>query len=129
VPLCPQQIPHDLTWDRRGVKPETNRLSYDTTCIAQAVNRRLPTAAARVRAQVRSRGICGGQMTLGQVFSEYFGFPCQFSFHRLFHNDNLSSGAGTIGQTVADVPSGLSLNPTQGNKKWHGLSASHLTGM
>jgi hypothetical protein len=22
-------------------------------------------------------------MTLGQVFTEYFGFPCQFSLHRL----------------------------------------------
>jgi hypothetical protein len=29
--------------------------------IAQAVSRRLPTAAARVRAQVRSCGICGEQ--------------------------------------------------------------------
>jgi hypothetical protein len=29
--------------------------------IAHAVGRRLPTAAARVRAQVRSCGICGGQ--------------------------------------------------------------------
>jgi hypothetical protein len=35
----------------------------------------------------------------GQVFSEYFGFPCQSSFHRLLHNHlHLSSGAGTIGQ-------------------------------
>jgi hypothetical protein len=39
--------------------------------IAQAVSRWLPTAAALVRARVRSCGICGGQ-----VFSEYFGFPC-----------------------------------------------------
>jgi hypothetical protein len=23
---------------------------------------------------------------LGQVFSKYFFFPCQFSFHRLLHN-------------------------------------------
>jgi hypothetical protein len=34
VPLCPPQIPHDLTWtrtrDRRGGKPATNRLSYGT---------------------------------------------------------------------------------------------------
>jgi hypothetical protein len=46
----------------------------------------------------------------GQVFSEYFGFPCQFSSHRLFHiHHQLSSGPGTTGQLVADVPSGLSL--------------------
>jgi hypothetical protein len=56
-------------------------------------------------------------VALGQLFSEYFGFPCQFSFHRLLHNHHLSSGAGTIGQLVADVPSGLSLTPPQETKK------------
>jgi hypothetical protein len=35
----------------------------------------------------------------GQVFSEYFGFPCQFSFHQILRT-HLSSGAGTIGQFV-----------------------------
>jgi hypothetical protein len=35
----------------------------------------------------------------GQVFSDYFGFPCQTSLHHLLHNHHhLSSGAGTIGQ-------------------------------
>jgi hypothetical protein len=34
------------------------------------------------------------KMALGQVFSEYFGFPCQFSFHQLLHNHpHLSFGA------------------------------------
>jgi hypothetical protein len=47
-------------------------------------------------------------VVLEQVFSDYFGFPCQFSFHRLFYTQ-LSSGAGTTGQLVADVPSELSL--------------------
>jgi hypothetical protein len=37
----------------------------------------------------------------------------QFSFHRLLHIHRLSSGAGTIGQIVADVPSGLSLTSPQ----------------
>jgi hypothetical protein len=38
-------------------------------------------------------------VALGRVFSGYFGFPCQSSFHRLLHNHHhLSSGAGTIGQ-------------------------------
>jgi hypothetical protein len=37
------------------------------------------------------------EVALGQVFSEYFGFPCQFAFHRLLHNHHhLSSGAGII---------------------------------
>jgi hypothetical protein len=53
-------------------------------------------------------------VALGHVFSEHFGFPCQFIFHRLLHiHHHLSSGAGTIGQTVADVPSGLSLTLPQ----------------
>jgi hypothetical protein len=56
-------------------------------------------------------------MALGQVFSEYFGFPCQFSFHRLLHTHHLSSGAGTIGRVLADVPGGLSLTPPQETKK------------
>jgi hypothetical protein len=39
------------------------------------------------------------KVALGQVFSEYFGFPCQSWFHKLFHSrPHLSSGAGTIGQ-------------------------------
>jgi hypothetical protein len=56
------------------------------------------------------------KVTLGQVFSEYIGFPCQFSFRQMLHT-HLSSGAGTIGQFVTDVPSGLSLTPPQENKK------------
>jgi hypothetical protein len=58
------------------------------------------------------------KFALGQVFSEYLGFPCQFSFHRLFHiHLHLSSGAGTISQLLADVPSGLNLTLPQETKK------------
>jgi hypothetical protein len=53
------------------------------------------------------------KVALGQVFSEYFGFPCQFTFHRLLHTHHLSSGAGTIDQLVAAVASGPSLTPPQ----------------
>jgi hypothetical protein len=52
----------------------------------------------------------------GQVFSEYFGFPLQFSFHRLIHTHHLSSEAGTIDQLIADVPSGLSHTPPHPKK-------------
>jgi hypothetical protein len=62
-------------------------------------------------------GFVVDKMALGQVFSEYFGFPWQFSFHRLLHTHHLSFGAGTIGQLVADVPSGLSLTPPQETKR------------
>jgi hypothetical protein len=37
-------------------------------------------------------------VALGQVFSEYFGFPCKSSFHQLLHNHHRSFGAGTMGQ-------------------------------
>jgi hypothetical protein len=53
--------------------------------VAQAVSRWLPLAGARVRARAAC-GVCGGQS--GQVFSEYFGFPCQSSFHQLLHRHN-----------------------------------------
>jgi hypothetical protein len=54
------------------------------------------------------------KVALVQVSYDYFGFPCKFSFHRLLHiHHHLSSGAGTIVQLVADVPSGLSLTSTQ----------------
>jgi hypothetical protein len=47
-----------------------------------------------------------------------FGFPCQFPFHQLLHTHrHLSSGARTIGQILADVPSRLSLTPPQESKK------------
>jgi hypothetical protein len=58
------------------------------------------------------------KVILVQVLSDYFGFPCQFSFHRLLHiHHHLSSEAGAIGQLVADVPNGLSLTPPQETKK------------
>jgi hypothetical protein len=87
-------------------------LSARNCAIAQAVSRLLPTAAAWVRSQV---GFVVDKVALGQFFSEYFGFPCQFSFHRLLPNHHLSSGAGTISQIVADVPSGLSLTQRKKN--------------
>jgi hypothetical protein len=88
-------------------------INFNGRAIAQAASLRFPTSAARARAQVRSCGIFGGQNALEQVFSEYFGFLCQFSLHWLLHTHNLSSVAGTIGQLVANVPSGLSLTPPQ----------------
>jgi hypothetical protein len=44
-------------------------------------------------------GFVVDKVALGQVFSEYFSFPCQSSFHQLLHNHpHLTSGACTIGQ-------------------------------
>jgi hypothetical protein len=57
------------------------------------------------------------KVALGQVFSVYFAFHCQFSFHRLLHTHHPTSGAGTIGQLVTDAPNGLSLTPPPRNLK------------
>jgi hypothetical protein len=66
--------------------------SYTRTrgrAIAEAVSRWLPTAAARVRARVWQVGFVVDKVASGQVFSEYFGFPCQNrSFHQLLHHHN-----------------------------------------
>jgi fatty acid desaturase len=62
-------------------------------------------------------GFVVDKVTLGQVFSEYFGFPCKFSFRRLLHiHHHVSFGASTIGQLVVDVPSRLNLTPPQEKK-------------
>ncbi|PNF19566.1 hypothetical protein B7P43_G17802 [Cryptotermes secundus] len=54
-------------------------------------------------------------VALVQVFPEYFGFPCQSSFHQLLHNHpRLSSGAGTTGQKW---PQYKELSPTPLAKK------------
>jgi hypothetical protein len=57
---------------------------------------------------------------LGQVFSEYFGFPCQSSFHQVLHNQpHLLSGASTIGQKWPQYkglsPTPLEIKIIQGN--------------
>jgi hypothetical protein len=72
--------------------------------ITQAVSRWLPTAAARVRALSGHMGFVVDKEALGQVFSEYFCFPCQSSFHQILHPHN---HPGQV-QLVADVPSGPS---------------------
>jgi hypothetical protein len=57
------------------------------------------------------------EVALVQVFSEYFGFSCQYSFNQLFQTHHISSGTGTIGQLVAGVSSGVTLTPPQENRK------------
>jgi hypothetical protein len=76
---------------------------------AQAVSRRLPIAAVRVRSQIKSCGICGRKIGIGEGSFRVFLFPYS------------SSGAGTIGQLMADIPSGLSLTPHQETKIYVGV--------
>jgi hypothetical protein len=51
--------------------------------IAQAVSRWLPTPATRIRARSDHVGFVAHKMPIGQIFSEYFGFPCLSSFHQI----------------------------------------------
>jgi hypothetical protein len=77
---------------------------FSVNIMVQAVSRLLPTAATRVRAGSGHVGFVVDKVALGQVFSQYFGFPCQFSLHRLLHiRYHLSSGAGKIEKQVDSV--------------------------
>jgi hypothetical protein len=71
-------------------------------------------------------GFVVDKVALGQVFSDYFSFLCQFSFHRLLQtHHHLLSGAGIIGQLVADVPSLTSPQETKKKKDSDG-NCSHI---
>jgi hypothetical protein len=52
--------------------------------IAQAARRRLPGFELE-SVQV---GFVVDKVALGQVFSEYFGFPCPSSLHQILHHHN-----------------------------------------
>jgi hypothetical protein len=56
--------------------------------IAQVVSRWLPTAVVRVRVRAEHVGFVVDKVALGQVFSEYFVFPYQSSFHQFLHHHN-----------------------------------------
>jgi hypothetical protein len=51
-------------------------------------------------------------VALGQVFSDYFGFPWQLSYHQFLHHHN-HPGAAKIGILVAATPSEPNLTPYQ----------------
>jgi hypothetical protein len=53
------------------------------------------------------------ETALGQVFCQYFSFPCQ-SFNQLLHTHHHHL---SIRKIVADVPSGLSLTPPKINQE------------
>jgi hypothetical protein len=73
--------------------------------IVQAVSRWLPTAAAR------SSGICGGQSGAGAGFLLVLRLPLPIFIPPNFLSSQ-SPRAGTIGELMADVPSGPSLDST-----------------
>jgi hypothetical protein len=56
--------------------------------VAQAVSRWLSTAAAQVRVRAEHVVFVVDKAARGHVFSEYFSFPCQLSFHQFLHHNN-----------------------------------------
>jgi hypothetical protein len=73
--------------------------------LAQAVSRRIHTAAARVRAQVRSCGICGGQRGTRAGFLRALLLPLSILI------PPTTSPFIIYHPGLADVPSRLSLTP------------------
>jgi hypothetical protein len=55
----------------------------------------------RFRASVGSCGFCGQQSGTGEIFSEYFCFPCQYAFHRLLHNHHHTWSDNKVGELIA----------------------------
>jgi hypothetical protein len=87
------------------------------SAIAQVVSHRLSTTAAWVRAQVRSRGICGGQSGIGAGFLRALWSPLQILLPlTALHSRSIIRGWYNR-PVVADVPSGLSLTPPHHNFK------------
>jgi hypothetical protein len=73
---------------------------------AEVVSCWLPTVAARVRARVWQVRFVVDKMASGQVFSEYFGFPCQNrSFHQLLHHHHNHPGQLAEALRRSDHPS------------------------
>jgi hypothetical protein len=89
-----------------GIEPKFLQAGCVT---AQWVSRWLPTAAVRVRARVRSCGICGGQSGNGADFLRVLRFPLPVFFPQ-FATQSPSSIWGWYNMpVVAAVSSGLSL--------------------
>jgi hypothetical protein len=90
----------------------TASVNYRGRAIAQAVSRWCPTAEARVQAQVRSCGICGGQSDIGAGFLRVLRFPLPIFIPPIAPQSPSSIIGGWYNrQVVAAVPSGLSLTP------------------
>jgi hypothetical protein len=69
--LPPSLKREGIIWEPSKPEKKQNLFSCpppQSSAVAQAVSRRLPTAAARVCAQVRLCGICGGQSGAGAGF-------------------------------------------------------------
>jgi ribosomal protein L37AE/L43A len=100
------------------LKRESSNILMNGRVIAEAVSRRLSTAVDRVRAQVWSCGICGGQSGTGTGFLRVLRFPLPVIIPPVAPQSSSSIIWGWYNRPiVAAVPSGLSLTPPQETKK------------
>jgi hypothetical protein len=98
-------LPEKTDWETRS---KTSRLSYLPVGRATVIG--FPQRRSDFKPKSRHIGFVVDTVALRQVFSEYFCSSCKSLFLRLrntYHHHHPSPGAGTIGQTVTDVPSGL----------------------
>jgi hypothetical protein len=88
-------------------------------CQQLSNSRKLPTAAAPVRARVRSCGICGERSDTGAGFLRVLRFPLPIFIPPIAPQPPLSIIWGWYNRPmVAAVPSGLSLTPLRIIKKY-----------
>jgi hypothetical protein len=79
--------------------------------VAEAVNLRLPTVAARVRFQFRSYGICSEQIGSWASFLQVHRFPLPITQPSAPHSSLSIIRTDTTGHIGADKRSVLSLTP------------------
>jgi hypothetical protein len=79
--------------------------------MAQAVSRRLSSAAVWVRALFRSWGICGGQSGTGAGFLQILRFPLPIIIPAIAPQSSSFIWGWYNRPVAAAVPSGLSLTP------------------
>jgi hypothetical protein len=92
-------------------------LSERNCAIAQAVSRRLPTAATQVLSQVRLCGICGGQSGTGAGLLPVLRFPLPILIPPTTPLSSSIIRGWYNRAMMADVRCGLSLTPPQETKK------------
>jgi hypothetical protein len=89
---------------RSGLELNTSRIqAFRPVAVLRRLVAGFPPRRSGFDPKSKHVGFVAGKVALGQVFYEYFVFPCQFSFHQMLQN-NLSSGDGIRGQLVAYVP-------------------------
>jgi hypothetical protein len=84
-------------------------MSIEGRAIVQAVSRQVSTAAGRVRARLRLRGIFGGQSGTGVGFLRVLRFHLPILVPPTAPHSSSTIRGSYNGKTVADVPSGLRL--------------------